>query len=90
MVLVSRVDYLDAASGAPGRLRHIGVVRLLANGTLDKNFAAGGVFSGLETSNAANEIVNSITLTEDGKVVVGATREITQGDSDWVMYRFTN
>ncbi len=90
IVMAGDTYNLDAAAGTPEKLRHIGVVRLLANGTLDTGFATGGIFSGLETANAANEIVSSVRLTADGKLVVTATRELSQTDSDWVMYRFTN
>ncbi len=81
---------LDALSGTPGSKRHIGLVRLTAAGALDQGFATGGIYSGLEGANAANEIVSSVRTSEDGKLLVTATREVATGDSDWVLYRFTN
>ncbi len=90
IVMAGDTYNLDAAANTPEKSRHVGLVRLLANGSLDTNFATGGVFSGLETTNAANEVVSSVRLTADGKLVLTATRELAQSDKDWVMYRFTN
>jgi uncharacterized delta-60 repeat protein len=81
---------LNAAAGNPESFRHIGLVRLTSSGALDPSFATKGIFSGLETANAATEIVSSVRLMADGKLAVTATRSIDQITSGWVFYRFTN
>jgi hypothetical protein len=47
-------------------------------------------FSGLETSNPANQRVNPIHATDDSIAVLVATRESEPSDADWVVNRFTN
>ena len=90
IVMAGDTYNLDAADSSPAKKRHIGVVRLLPNGLPDPAFANGGVYSGLETANAADEVLKSVRVTPDGKLVVTATRTLPQSDSDWVLYRFTN
>lgn len=89
MLLGGDLYSLDAETGALGADRHVGVTRLLADGTRDPSFADDGVFDAASLSQGAPEYLNGLDQAEDGTVTVAATREIDPYDSDWVIYRLS-
>lgn len=89
MLLGGELYSLDADDPKPESNWHVGVTRLLSNGALDTSFATGGRLNGASLSAGAPEHFNAFEQTDDGTVSILGTRDNTQHDHDWVIFRLT-
>jgi uncharacterized delta-60 repeat protein len=80
----------DAMQGTGGTFRHIGLARLTPDGALDPNFANQGVYSDYDAKSTVDDVLRSIRVTDDGKLLVTATHKTAGRDWDWAIFRFTN
>jgi uncharacterized delta-60 repeat protein len=79
IVAVGSKDNRDAGTG-----EDLVLVRLTKDGELDTGFAAGGIFTG---DNSSTDIGYAIVLQPDGKILAGGTTVVSQFDTDFLMFR---